>query len=288
MSIVTARTPRGASARRAALPLEKALGYRFANAALLEVALTHASMRSLNDKPANSKRTDAKSKAPAARAKAAKDSQTANPVGAAARQQTSGQDNERLEFLGDRVLGLAIAEMLTAAFPLAEEGELARRYNRLVRREACAEVALALELGRHLVLSEGEDESGGRAKLTILADACEALLGAIFLDGGFEPSRAVVQRLWKPLLDKDERDRPDPKSALQEWAQGLGMAIPLYAVTGRQGPDHAPHFTAEVRIAGRKPATGQGTSKRLAEQAAATAFLLQERVWQESGDGDRQ
>jgi ribonuclease III len=248
----TAKAP----ASRRQNPLEKALGYRFGNPELLAVALTHASMRSTGDKP--------------------------NGEGA---QAGTSYDNERLEFLGDRVLGLAIAEMLTKAFPAAEEGELARRYNRLVRREACADVAIVLELGRHLVLSEGEADSGGRSKLTILADACEAVLGAIFLDGGFEPARATVQKLWLPRLATEERDRPDPKSALQEWAQGLGMAIPVYVLTDRKGPDHAPHFTAEVRIPSRKAAAGEGTSKRLAEQAAAAAFLLRERVWQESSDG---
>ena len=238
---------------RRALPLEKAIGHKFADQELLTVALTHASLRATAERPGEGTR----------------------------------DDNERLEFLGDRVLGLAIAEMLTKTFPGATEGELARRYNRLVRRETCAEVAIALDLGRHLLLSEGEADSGGRAKLTILADACEALLGAIFLDGGFAAARDVVQRLWQSRLGRDERDRPDAKSALQEWAQGLGLAIPTYAVTARKGPDHAPHFTAEVRIAGRKPAAGEGTSKRIAEQGAATAFLLREKVWRESIDGNQ-
>ena len=233
--------------------LEKALGHKFTNPRLLGLAVTHASMRATGDRTAPE----------------------------------SGNDNERLEFLGDRVLGLAVAEMLTKAFPKAEEGELARRYNRLVRREACAEVAVALDLGRHLVLSEGEADSGGRAKLTILADACEALLGAVFLDKGFEAARKVVQRLWQPRMGNEARDRPDPKSALQEWAQGLGLVIPVYVVTDRKGPDHAPHFTAEVRLPGRKAAAGEGTSKRLAEQSAATAFLLREKVWRESFDGDQ-
>lgn len=235
------------SASRQLKALEKALGHAFANAGLLTVALTHASMRTNDDLE---------------------------------------HDNERLEFLGDRVLGLAIAEILTGAFPDANEGELARRFNRLVRRETCADVALSLDLGRYLTLSDGEADSGGREKLTILADACEALLGAVFLDGGFEAARRVVRGLWQPRLIKEERDRPDPKSALQEWAQGLGMAIPVYTVTGREGPDHAPRFKAEVRISGRKPAAGEGTSKRLAEQAAATAFLLREKVWQENGEND--
>ena len=228
-------------------PLEKALGHSFVDRGLLRLALTPASMR------------------------------------------TDGglvHDNERLEFLGDRVLGLAIAEILTFAFPTANEGELARRFNRLVRRETCAEVGLALNLGHHIVLSGGEADSGGRSKATILADTCEAVLGAIFIDGGFEPARTAVERLWLGHLGTQQRDRPDAKSALQEWAQGQGMAIPAYAMTSRTGPDHAPQFTAEVRIPGRNPAVGEGSSKRLAEQAAATAFLLREQVWQESGDDD--
>jgi ribonuclease III len=231
------------SASRQLKPLEKALGHRFSDAELLTTALTHASMRSNGD---------------------------------------MAHDNERLEFLGDRVLGLAIAEILTEVFPAANEGELARRFNRLVRRETCAEVATDLDLGRFLVLSDGEAVSGGRAKATILADACEALLGAVFQDGGFAAARDVVRKLWQPRLAVEVRDLPDPKSALQEWAQGLGMAIPVYVVTGRDGPDHAPRFKAEVRIPGRKPAAGEGTSKRLAEQAAATVFLLREKVWQEN------
>ena len=246
---VTARGAKIASTQQLA-SLEKVLGHRFANTDLLEMALTHASIRSNADR--------AKTEATI--------------------------DNERLEFLGDRVLGLAIAEMLTNAFPGAAEGELARRYNRLVRRETCADVAVSLDLGKYLILSEGEADSGGRTKATILADACEALLGAIFLDGGFAPARKVVQRHWQSRLAAEERDKPDPKSALQEWAQGLGLAIPLYEVTDRRGPDHAPHFTAQVRIAGRKPASGEGRSKRLAEQAAATAFLLREKLWPENGD----
>ncbi len=193
--------------------LEKALGHRFKNQKLIEMALTHASMRG---------------------------------------GKVQHSDNERLEFIGDRVLGLVIAEALSERFPSASEGELARRYNRLVRGEACARVARAVGLGQHLILSESEAGSGGRAKGTILADAMEAILGAIFLDAGFEPSRSAVRRLWASQDDQHTTSAagPDAKSALQEWAQGKGLALPEYVEVSRKGPDHAPRFTSEVRIDG--------------------------------------
>lgn len=220
--------------------LEKALGHRFKNQQLIEVALTHASMRGGKAKKS---------------------------------------DNERLEFIGDRVLGLVIAEALSQRFPAASEGELARRYNRLVRGEACAKVARALGLGSHLILSDSEAGSGGRAKATILADAMEAVLGAVFLDAGFDKSRTVVRALWGTQDDKHPTGAgPDAKSALQEWAQGKGLALPEYVEVSRKGPDHEPRFTSEVRIAGCAPARGEGASKRAAEQAAARTLLQREGV----------
>jgi ribonuclease-3 len=219
--------------------LETALGYRFKSQPLLERALTHASVRT--------------GKGPRS-------------------------DNERLEFVGDRVLGLAIAQMLSEAFPEASEGELARRYNRLVRGETCAEVARSIGLGPHLILSESEAGSGGRNKETIIADAIEAVLGAIFLEAGFDKARDVISRLWKSRVDPHPQAGVDPKSALQEWAQGLGLELPRYVEVARKGPDHAPRFTAEVRIRGRDPAQGEGASKRQAEQAAALALLAREGV----------
>jgi ribonuclease-3 len=219
--------------------LEKKLGHRFKDSSLIERALTHASVRG----------------------------------GKADR-----GDNERLEFIGDRVLGLAIAEVLSAQHPDATEGELARRYNRLVRGEACARVARSIDLGQHLILSESEADSGGREKATILADAVEAVLGAVFLDAGFDKARTVVHRLWQEQSDNVPEVTVDAKSQLQEWAQGQGFALPKYTVVARQGPDHAPHFTAEVLIAGKAPARGEGASKRIAEQAAARALLKREGV----------
>jgi ribonuclease-3 len=184
-----------------------------------------------------------------------------------------GVDYERLEFLGDRVLGLAIAELLIGIYGEASEGELARRFNRLVKGETCAEVGRKIGLGQHLILSDSEAGSGGRDKDTILADAVEALLGAVFEEAGFEKARDVVLTLWKERIAVAPQVAPDPKSALQEWAQGRGLELPLYIEISRSGPDHAPQFVAEVRIAGRKPAQGEGTSKRAAEQAAAQALL---------------
>jgi ribonuclease-3 len=228
-------------AGRSLKTLEQALGHHFKSKAMLQRALTHASRRT---------------------------------------EKKNVRDNERLEFLGDRVLGLAIAELLCEKDAAANEGELARRFNSLVRKEACARVARQLDLGRALLLSASEAESGGRDKDTILGDACEALLGAIFVEAGYQTARDVIRRLWMPLLGEMPAVATDPKSALQEWAQGQGFSLPEYIEIAREGPDHAPHFTAEVRIPGRKPARGEGASKRAAEQAAAKHFLSREGVWQ--------
>ena len=174
----------------------------------------------------------------------------------------------------------SIAELLIELYPEETEGDLARRFNRLVRGDTCAAVARKLAIGPELVLSASENDSGGREKSTILADAIEAVLGAIFLEAGFAAARDAVRRLWTPLLDRQpDASVVDPKSTLQEWAQGNGLALPEYVVISRAGPDHQPHFTAEVRISGRQPSRGEGASKRAAEQAAARAMLVQERLW---------
>jgi ribonuclease-3 len=220
--------------------LEARVGHHFKDRGLLKKALTHASVRQ-----ASAKR----------------------------------RDNERLEFLGDRVLGLAVAELLNEAYPSATEGELARLFNGLVKGATCAEIARMLDLGPHLILSESEEGSGGRDKTTILADACEALLGAVFLEAGYAKARDVVRMHWGSKLGVTDAKGADAKSALQEWAQGQGLDLPHYSEVARSGPDHAPSFTTEVRIKGRKPARGDGASKRAAEQAAATALLKREGVW---------
>jgi ribonuclease-3 len=183
---------------------------------------------------------------------------------------------QRLEFLGDRVLGLAVSAMLYAAFPQAAEGELSRRLADLVRKESCAEVAAAWEVGPYLRLGPGESQSGGRGRPAILGDVCEAIIGAVFLDGGFEAASGVVRRAWEARMRSPRRALQDPKTALQEWAQGLGKPTPVYTETNRSGPAHAPRFVVAVAISGCAPADGFGTSKRGAEQAAAEAFMSRE------------
>jgi ribonuclease-3 len=226
--------------------LSARLGHDFSDRALLKLALTHASARA-GSRPS--------------------------------------EDNERLEFLGDRVLGLAVAELLADTFPNAREGELARWFNHLVRAETCAEVAQEWELGDFILMSGGEAGSGGRGKKTILANTCEAVLGAIFIDAGYDVAKDVVRRFWEPQFSALDLGAPDAKSLLQEWAQGRRLPLPRYLEVAREGPDHAPRFTSEVQIEGVAPERGQGTNKREAEQAAALAMLLREGVWEPPQDG---
>jgi ribonuclease III len=182
-------------------------------------------------------------------------------------------DNQRLEFLGDRVLGLAMAEALLAADPGAAEGVLAPRFNALVRKETCAEVARELALGDVLRLGRSEMLSGGRRKEALLGDAMEAVIAAVYLDAGFDAARDVVIRLWGDRIGDVAADARDAKSALQEWAQARGMAPPSYSEAGRTGPDHAPLFTVEVRLEDGASATAEARTKRIAEQSAAAALL---------------
>jgi len=226
--------------------LSARLGHDFAKPALLKLALTHASAHP-GSKP--------------------------------------NEDNERLEFLGDRVLGLAVAELLTERFPNAAEGELARWFNHLVRTETCAEVGQGWALGDSILMSGGEAGSGGRGKKTILANTCEAVLGAIFADAGYEAARNVVHTSWEPHLAELDEASPDAKSVLQEWAQGKQLPLPRYVEVAREGPDHAPRFTAEVQVEGVDPQRGEGDNKRQAEQAAALAMLIREGVWRPAASG---
>lgn len=182
-------------------------------------------------------------------------------------------DNQRLEFLGDRVLGLVMAEALVAADPAAREGQLAPRLNALVRRETCAEVARELGLGEVLKLGRSEMLTGGRRKEALLADAMEAVIAAVHLDAGFEAARALVLRHWGSRLARVEHTPPDAKTALQERVQAEGQPPPVYAEVGRSGPDHAPRFVIEVRLEGGATAQAEAGSKRAAEQAAAAAML---------------
>lgn len=182
-------------------------------------------------------------------------------------------DNEQLEFLGDRILGFLISEMLVSQFPGENEGSLALKLNALVRMETCARVAAACGIDQALVLASSEERAGGRRKAAILGDACEAMIAALYLDGGIEASRRFVSTYWQPLMAEVQGDLRDPKNALQEWAQGRKLGTPVYRVTGRSGPDHAPRFVVEVSVSDFEPSTGEGNSLRAAEQAAAKALF---------------
>jgi ribonuclease III len=180
---------------------------------------------------------------------------------------------ERLEFLGDRVLGLVIADHLWRRFESEPEGHLTRRLTHLVRRETLARVADAIGLGAHLVLSRAEAAGGAAGNPGILADVCEALIAAIYLDGGFEAAAVFVRRWWEPLIEEMEGPPRDPKTALQEWAQARGLGLPAYELVGTSGPDHALRFTVAASVAGRDRATATASSKRIAEAKAAEMLL---------------
>ena len=182
-------------------------------------------------------------------------------------------DNQRLEFLGDRVLGLAMAEALLSADSTASEGQLAPRYNALVRKETCADVAREIGLGDVLRLGRSEMMSGGRRKDALLGDALEAVIAAVYLDAGFEAAQAVVLGLWGERIAAVDADSRDAKTALQEWAQARGLPPPVYLEQGRIGPDHQPVFTVEVRLENGAAEYAAAGTKRQAEQAAAKALL---------------
>jgi ribonuclease III len=171
------------------------------------------------------------------------------------------------------VLALAVAEQLLDRFPHEREGSIAKRHVSLVRRETLAEVAHTIGLGRFLIISRGEDEAGARASDTILSDAMEAVIGALYLDGGLAAAQNFILKHWNPLLEMDLRPPQDPKTTLQEWAQGKRLPLPVYDTVAQTGPAHAPEFTVEVRVEGLAPHRASGRSKRLAEQAAASAML---------------
>ncbi|MCP4330832.1 MAG: ribonuclease III [Alphaproteobacteria bacterium] len=180
---------------------------------------------------------------------------------------------ERLEFLGDRVLGLVMADLLFHSFPDEDEGALSRRFVALVRRESLVRVAEAIDLGNYVILSAGEADSGGRGSPAVLADSCEAVIAALYLDGGLDVARRFIERFWTPLMDENETPPMDAKTALQEWAQGRGKPLPVYETVAAEGPAHEPEFTIEVTVKGHGPARAKGPSKRAAEQAAAAALL---------------
>ncbi|MGQ0532429.1 MAG: ribonuclease III [Caulobacteraceae bacterium] len=215
--------------------LEQRIGYVFQDRALLREALTHASVHE---------------------------------------GQKKRRDYDRLEFLGDRVLGLCVAERLLAEHQGEQEGELAPRYNALVNRHACARAARAAELGVALVLSPAEEASGGRSKEAILGDICESVIAALYLDGGLETARGFITRFWGDAFDDVKNAPRDAKTALQEWAAAKRKLL-RYVDVDQSGPEHAPHFIIEAQVEGFEPVRGEGASKRSAQRAAAAAFLKQ-------------
>ncbi len=182
--------------------------------------------------------------------------------------------NERLEFLGDRVLALVVSETLYRLYPDEDEGALTRRVHSLVRWEACARIGEQIGLWDHLVLTRSE-AAGGRSKGPILGSAMEAVIAALYLDGGMEAARPFIERLWGPMFADAATDSRDAKTRLQEWSQARAKGAPVYTLKGQEGPDHAPHFVVEAKVAGHDPALGQGGSKRQAEQDAAARLLAQ-------------
>ncbi|MBB3978706.1 ribonuclease-3 [Rhizobium azooxidifex] len=195
-----------------------------------------------------------------------------------------GSNYERLEFLGDRVLGLCVAEMLFQTFREASEGELSVRLNHLVSAETCAQVSD--DLGLHQFIRTGADVKKLTAKpmMNVRADVVEALIAAIYLDGGLEAARGFILRNWQDRARSEHGGRRDAKTELQEWAHARFSTTPVYRIDERTGPDHDPRFTVTVEIAGVAPATGSERSKRAAEQAAATKVLEREGIWQKPED----
>ena len=221
--------------------LQDTLGHRFANPDLLALALTHAS--AVN--------------------------------GARGARQTY----QELEFLGDRVLGLVVADMLTEEFPKATEGDLSRWFHRLVSGDICAEVANGLELAKYLKMGKGPRKSAGSASPGVLADVCEAVIAAVYRDGGIEAARGLIERRWRPLIAGMSGPLRDAKTELQEWAHRRGFDAPAYTQIARSGPDHKPEFEIEVNAGDIAPERGRGGSKREAEQEAAATLLRRVGVW---------
>lgn len=182
-------------------------------------------------------------------------------------------NNEKLEFLGDRVLGLVLADMLIKHFPLEKEGDLALRYADLSSSSVLSEIALQTGINDLIAISLSEENTGGRYNASILADSCEALIGAIYLEGGLEPAQAFIKRYWQVLMQEKINPPKDAKSFVQEWAQSKGYGLPEYKVIDKTGPDHNPLFVVELKVGDLKEVIGEGNSKKNAEQTAAKNML---------------
>ena len=203
---------------------------------------------------------------------------------ASARAKDAGTDYERMEFLGDRVLGLVVAEFLYQKFPEASEGELSLRLNSMVNAETLAEISEAIGLPELINAGSEMRSLAGRKRVNLRADALESLIAAIYLEGGLDAARNFILRHWAARSSTVGEARRDPKTELQEWAHQIGGGVPVYNIDGREGPDHDPLFTISVKLAGFEPATGSGRTKRQAETAAAAALLQREGVWKQETD----
>lgn len=237
-----------AATKAATDAIEERIGYKFTDPALLATAFTHVSAL----KPATRHRADS---------------------------------YQRLEFLGDHVLGLIISDMLYRAYPRADEGELSKRLADLVRKESCADVAKSLGLVDDIKLGAVGAGAGARLRKSVLGDICEAVIGAIYLDGGHAAAAAFVERNWVERMRKPRRPLRDPKTVLQEWAQSKGLPTPVYREIERTGPHHDPQFRVAVDLPGLAPAEGVGGSKRAAEKVAASVMIEREGVGGGSNDG---
>ncbi|MGB4107718.1 MAG: ribonuclease III [Alphaproteobacteria bacterium] len=185
-----------------------------------------------------------------------------------------GEKNyERLEFLGDRVLALIIAETLLDKYPAEKEGDLAKRLSVLVQGEVLAAIAAEIGIGQYIHFSAGEREAGAANSENVLSDALEALLGAVYLDRGLEPCRTIIATLWSERFDNMPDPPQHPKAQLQEWAQGRGLPLPEYKISGQKGPDHAPVFSVQLTVRGFDPVIAEGRSRQAAEKEAARLFL---------------
>jgi ribonuclease-3 len=228
------------SAKAVMAAIEQRLGHKFADMSLLTTAFTHVSAL----KPSRGR----------------------------------GDSYQRLEFLGDHVLGLVVSDMLYRAFPKADEGELSKRLAELVRRETCIDVAKSLDLLEGIKLGAVGAGAGARLRRSVLGDICEAVIGAVYLDGGYAAAAAFVERNWLERMRKPVRPLRDPKTVLQEWAQGQGLPTPVYREVERTGPHHDPRFRVAVELPGLEASEGIGGSKRAAEKAAASAMIAREGV----------
>jgi ribonuclease-3 len=235
------------SAKTAAAEIEARIGHKFADPSLLATAFTHVSAL----KSARSR----------------------------------GDSYQRLEFLGDHVLGLVVSDMLYRAFPKADEGELSKRLADLVRRESCIDVAKTLGLLEGIKLGTVGAGAGARLRKSVLGDICEAVIGAVYLDGGYAAAAEFVERNWTERMRKPMRPLRDAKTVLQEWAQGKGLPTPVYREVERTGPHHDPQFRVAVDLPGLTPAEGVGGSKRAAEKVAASVMLAREGVSSGGNDG---